>query len=118
MLSIADHLRHVRRALAVHPASTSSKGSERQRGARAFTPHQAALVYSLKLSCLHASYAVVKQKVAYYTGTYPDAIRRIWNGQAHRNASQAASELSRDDILEFAKRCQLTEEQIALILPS
>lgn len=113
-LSIGQNMLRVRAALMSHPATISLTSTTKKAGQRVFTPELAALVYAVippdvKQGARNTLRSQVASNIGRVIGVTPEAIKKIWSAEAHRNASLHAMRLSKADIKAFADKCQLTD---------
>lgn len=122
MITIASHLKQVRKSMAVHPDSGSNGTAKKTRGGRIFTPEKAALVFALRppvepeLGKRNVLIGTVARKLSFQTGATIEAIKKIWTGESHRDAWLNAKKLPREQVAQYAATCQIDEPYLADIL--
>lgn len=113
-LSIGQNMLKIRAALIEHPATVSLKPDNIKVGQRIFTAELAALVFAVcppevKQGARNPVRTKVANNISRITGGSVEAIKKIWSGESHRNASLAAQKLSTERIREFAEKCRISE---------
>lgn len=114
-MNIAQHAMMARKALMQHPAASTGKATKARVGARVFNPAIAAHIFAvmppeIKQGCTDKTRSQVAQKISFVTGGSIEAIKKIWTGLSHKNASLDAMSLGYDDVKAFAARCDLLDE--------